>query len=133
MDTKKRLFTERVVSCWNRQLQGSGPGTKPVRVQGVPGQCSDTWFSLSSLAGSTVGLNDPYGSLQLEIFYDSIGQIFLCFSQLYVVKEVRLCDCNGFSQPTNCVDDYASTWSLTEAAVISSHTHKSENKIVLYN
>lgn len=35
-----------------------------------------------------------------------------------VMKELRLCDCNCFSWPINCLDDYATTWNLTEAAGI---------------
>lgn len=83
-----------------------------------------TWFSFrESCEGQGDGLNDPYMSVQLEIFCDSMiltdRYFYPSLSFDYVMREVRLCDCKNFSRLTNCMDDYAATWSLIEAAGIS--------------
>lgn len=67
LDIRKRLFTERTVSQWNRLPQGNGHGTKPARVQGASG-----WHSQSHglvLGSPARSLMDPF---QIKILYEFI-------------------------------------------------------------
>lgn len=74
LDIRKRLFTERTVSQWNRLPQGSGHGTKPAWVQGASGWHSQSHgLVLGSPARSRDSdprsLVDPF---QIKILYEFI-------------------------------------------------------------
>lgn len=71
-DFRKRCFTERVFGHWNVIPEDSGHGTKPVRIQGASGWCSQVYgLVLGRPARSgeldLVILMDPF---QPEILYD---------------------------------------------------------------